>query len=432
MKVKLQMKGNPLPLGLGKLCAAALVALMPALVYGVETDRITVEDSSSGEVLFRVTSAGNVTGASLSGDGSGLTNVPHWKGTWSTATAYNKDDCVFYGGSSWIALLQNSNAQPSLNPTFWVVMAQQGPAGAQGTQGAVGPTGAQGPQGPAGSPDTQIQILSKISTQTDGAVLAVRQGPTNDQANTIKFSIKDKSGGIKTVFTADGRLGIGTSSPSVGLHVSGTAVSTGNNDGIAAVVDTTLKAAKVNDVLYGLKIAPIIDLNGFANPLLYSLHLPGATNGIVRMRFDNTSAGTAAQAGIEMNNDAGQSLITFYSSQSSTATLKNLLYVKNSVGAMKFLAAPGSSVGFGVGTTAASANNIFIDPTTNVGIGTSTPTQKLEVNGGVRINTAVDKPTCDDNRRGTLWFTQKGIGAMDALEVCIKDAAEAYEWKAVW
>ena len=132
-----------------------LLATTPALA---ETDRITVEDPATGAVKFKVTSDGNVTAAQYTGDGAGLSNVPHWKGTWSAATTYAKDECVFSGGSSWIALQQNLNAQPNISPASWAVLAQEGAAGAQGSQGAAGPTGpagATGPEGPAGSPDTQ-------------------------------------------------------------------------------------------------------------------------------------------------------------------------------------------------------------------------------------------------------------------------------------
>ena len=38
----------------------------------------------------------------------------------------------------------------------------------------------------------------------------------------------------------------------------------------------------------------------------------------------------------------------------------------------------------------------------NVGIGTITPTQKLEVNGGVRLSTATAKPICDVTVRGDI------------------------------
>lgn len=63
-----------------------------------------------------------------------------------------------------------------------------------------------------------------------------------------------------------------------------------------------------------------------------------------------------------------------------------------------------------------------------VGIGTSTPTQQLEVNGGVRLNTTKGKPTCDSNARGTFWYTTGS--ADDALEICINKGG-VYSWKTV-
>jgi len=67
----------------------------------------------------------------------------------------------------------------------------------------------------------------------------------------------------------------------------------------------------------------------------------------------------------------------------------------------------------------------------NVGVGTSTPGRELEVNGGVRLNTATAKPTCDASTRGTFWVTLGGSGVEDLVEVCTKDAADAYGWRTV-
>ncbi|WP_198419855.1 collagen-like triple helix repeat-containing protein [Geomonas edaphica] len=97
-----------------------------------------------------------------------------------------------------------------------------GPQGPAGTNGANGATGPQGPQGPAGSPDTQADILTKLRAQTDGAVLTMQQGATED-ANTAKLKVVDASGADKLVVTGDGKLGIGTATPSTPLHVSGKA-----------------------------------------------------------------------------------------------------------------------------------------------------------------------------------------------------------------
>lgn len=68
----------------------------------------------------------------------------------------------------------------------------------------------------------------------------------------------------------------------------------------------------------------------------------------------------------------------------------------------------------------------------NVGIGTGTPTQKLEVNGGMKLNTTAGKPACAVAIRGTIWFTQGAAGVADTLEVCAKDAANAYAWRQLY
>lgn len=64
----------------------------------------------------------------------------------------------------------------------------------------------------------------------------------------------------------------------------------------------------------------------------------------------------------------------------------------------------------------------------NLGIGVNDPGQKLEVNGGVRLNTATAKPACNAAVRGTMWFEQQGTGVADLMYVCMKNAADGYNW----
>jgi hypothetical protein len=69
----------------------------------------------------------------------------------------------------------------------------------------------------------------------------------------------------------------------------------------------------------------------------------------------------------------------------------------------------------------------------NIGIGTTTPTQKLEVKGGLRLNTTVAKPaTCNDTLRGVIWLTQKAAGYADTLDVCLRDANGLYNWVSLY
>jgi hypothetical protein len=81
-----------------------------------------------------------------------------------------------------------------------------------------------------------------------------------------------------------------------------------------------------------------------------------------------------------------------------------------------------------------SASNALVlgDSSVSVGIGTSIPTAKLDVNGGVRLNTTEGKPSCDATTRGTFWFTQGGAGVKDSAEVCAKDSGNAYAWRTLY
>jgi len=67
-----------------------------------------------------------------------------------------------------------------------------------------------------------------------------------------------------------------------------------------------------------------------------------------------------------------------------------------------------------------------------VGVGTESPSQMLEVNGGMRMNTATAMPTCNDTTRGTMWFTM-GIGvSKDSLQVCAQGVGGTDAWRTVY
>jgi hypothetical protein len=75
---------------------------------------------------------------------------------WNPSTSYTIGQVVFCnvcttGGSSYIALANNTNQDPSTQPTIWQLIAQAGGIGAQGIMGVTGPAGANGANGAAGS-----------------------------------------------------------------------------------------------------------------------------------------------------------------------------------------------------------------------------------------------------------------------------------------
>jgi hypothetical protein len=42
------------------------------------------------------------------------------------------------------------------------------------------------------------------------------------------------------------------------------------------------------------------------------------------------------------------------------------------------------------------------------------------------------KPTCDVDRRGAYWHEFGGTGVKDTVEVCAKDNADNYAWRALY
>jgi hypothetical protein len=79
--------------------------------------------------------------------------------------------------------------------------------------------------------------------------------------------------------------------------------------------------------------------------------------------------------------------------------------------------------------TSVSQERLRIDGYGDVGIGTQDPTMDLEVNGGVRLNTANAQPPCNQFSRGTFWVIQDN-GAGDTVQVCIVSGGY-YVWRTI-
>jgi competence protein ComGC len=80
-----------------------------------------------------------------------------------------------------------------------------------------------------------------------------------------------------------------------------------------------------------------------------------------------------------------------------------------------------------------SINGIIYFSSANVGIGVSSPAQTLEVNGGVRLNTAMATSTCASALRGTFWVHLSASTKADNVQVCAKQASgDTYGWRTIY
>ena len=87
----------------------------------------------------------------------------NWQGAWSSTTSYSQGDAVSYLGSSYLAIVANTDVLPR-SPTHWAVLAQAGAPGQNGTNGRTGltapPSSAAPGLPPTGSAPRGISISS--------------------------------------------------------------------------------------------------------------------------------------------------------------------------------------------------------------------------------------------------------------------------------
>jgi len=211
------------------------------------------------------------------------------------------------------------------------------------------------------------------------------------QAET-RFAVQDAAGTEdKMVVTDTGAIGIGTATPTSSLQVKGTNLPT-----------STIDISYGGSPTYNKFIAPTLQFS--RNNL--STDNAGIPKNTDRLGFINFGAviGGAFRQGAQMNAiaESGTWSATSYPAAFSFSTADAVSQF--------------------------AIERMRISSTGNIGIGASAPTQKLEVNGGVRLNTTTVKPACTAANRGTLWFTQ---AATDLLEVCAQTNGGTPAWKAV-
>jgi collagen type VII alpha len=130
------------------------------------------------------TGASGATGATGAAGAVGM----NFRGVWSAAAEYAVNDAVTFAGSTYLAQVAGSNAEPDLYPSNWVVLAQSGGTGATGAQGVAATV-----------------IVGTVATLAAGSQATVTNSGTA-QAAVLNFGIPQGAAG-----TGSGS-GTGTSS----------------------------------------------------------------------------------------------------------------------------------------------------------------------------------------------------------------------------
>lgn len=232
----------------------------------------------------------------------------------------------------------------------------------------------------------QEQWSRKIAILVTVAFVLVSSGTTM-AAN--KLIVKNSTGDADAFVVSDsGKIGIGISTPLTAVHINGPTL--GTTQLISRYEGTTNGGGGGFIVLHN-NASGALPNNGDRLGYFFFGSYDGANQ--------RNSAGIAARAEGTWSSSSLPAYIAFETTPSNAVQVNG---------------------------NPQRTEKLRITGTGYVGIGTTTPAQKLDVSGGIRLNSTGDRPACNSSNRGTLWLVQ---GATDELTICVQDGG--YVWKIV-
>ncbi|WP_415062201.1 hypothetical protein [Bdellovibrio sp.] len=248
-------------------------------------------------------------------------------------------------------------------------------------------------------------------------------------ANQIGFAT---NGSERVRIDASGNVGVGTASPTALVHVSGGTWNTGLRaeaaDGAGAGL--SLKNNVVNGAEWGIVSTGNTNFGGAGSLLFYNqstakMAMIILRNGRVGIGTDSANgplhvqSTTSSQAGefdIASAASSGAQNIVLYNTNSTVGNTSGIIG-RNSTGAVsagfEFVNEDQNATGtqngaFSVSTVynGTGGRKFYISPAGNVGVGTSTPQDKLDVNGNIRVAKNTAQPyACDAAHDAVLAIT---------------------------
>jgi hypothetical protein len=152
-------------------------------------------------------------------------------GAWNSVTAYVVTDAITFNGSFYIAIANNTNAEPDTNPNSWALLSAAGAAGPAGPTGPAGPIGPVGPQGPIGNtgapgPTGPSGIASFPITVAQGGTGGTTQA-------TGRAGLAAAASGANSDITSLSAIAATTGVPGVAVTGPGSANAITWNDGVS-------------------------------------------------------------------------------------------------------------------------------------------------------------------------------------------------------
>lgn len=209
-----------------------------------------------------------------------------WLGAWSSATTYVLDDAVSLNGSSYIALVTNTNVTPGTNSSDWQLLAQAGatgstgPAGAAGSTGPKGDTGSTGPQGTAGATGS-TGPAGAAATIAVGTVTPLNAGATPTVSNSGTSSAATFNFGIPAGAT-------GATGPTGPSGATGSAGATGPTGSAGAAA--TISVGTVTPLAAGA--TPTVTNSGTSSAAVLAFGIPAGATGATGPKGDTGAAGS--------------------------------------------------------------------------------------------------------------------------------------------